>query len=96
LENAGYQALLLDQVSVLNAYVRKLHESTGRDFHTGGDDSLDVTENGRYVLMEYSALYEVTSTLSAVVKLVNPWPSKCTGLESTLKRPLQGDSETSE
>jgi CheY-like chemotaxis protein len=90
LELSADRKELLEQLSVLKAYIRNLRESAG--YGNEVNDVVDVTEGGRYVLMEYRALYEVTSTLSAVDKLLESWRSKRTGLESALKRPLQGDS----
>lgn len=91
LELSSYQAFLLEQLSIRNAYIRTLHEASGQPLEPTVEEMLDVTENGRYVLMEYRELYEVTSTLAAIDKLLNAWRSKRALLEAAVKRPLQGD-----
>lgn len=90
LELSSYQAFLLEQLSIRNAYIRGLHQASGR-VPDSPDEVLDVTEKGRYVLMEYQQLYEVTSTLSAIDKLLNSWRTRRDMLEVAVKRPLQGD-----
>ena len=87
-----YQAFLLDQLSIRNAYIRKLRQASERSTESRVEELLDVTDNGRYTLMEYRELYEITSTLTAIDKLLNPWRSKRATLEAAVKRPLQGDS----
>jgi CheY-like chemotaxis protein len=92
LELSSYQAFLLEQLSIRNAYIRSLHDTAGLPLETHVDETLDVTQKGRYVLMEYQELYEVTSTLAAMDKLLNTWRNKRASLEAAAKRPLQGDS----
>jgi len=91
LDLSSYQAFLLEQLSIRNAYIRNLHQSSGQDVDPNIEEMLNVTENGRYVLMEYRELYEVTSRLAAIDKLLKPARSKLAELEAAVQRPLQGD-----
>jgi CheY-like chemotaxis protein len=87
-----YQAFLLDQLSIRNAYIRKLNQDAEPSTELPVEEFLDVTESGRYTLMEYRELYQITSTLTAIDKLLTPWRSSRATLEAAIKRPLQGSS----
>lgn len=90
LELSAYHAYLLEQVAIRNAYIRTLHgRPNGNDGRHPPED-LDVTGGGRYVLLEYQALYNVTSTLAAIDTLLTPWRNGRSSLEAAIKRPLHG------
>jgi len=91
LELSRYQAFLLEQLAIRNAYIRSLHRASGRALEPLVEEMIDVTENGRHVVMEYQQLYEITSTLAAIDKLLNSWRNRRDFLEAAVKRPLQGD-----
>lgn len=90
IELSCYQAFLLEQLTLKNAYISSLHRASGRNLEATGDEAIDITQSGRYVLMEYQHLYELTSALAAIDVLLNPWRNRRDMLEATVKRPLQG------
>jgi len=90
LDLSNYQAYLLDELAVRNAYIHTLKDQPKTRDETQPRDEFDVTKGGRYVLMEYQALYEVTSTLAAIDTLLTPWRENRSALEAAVKRPLQG------
>lgn len=95
LELSNYQAQLLEQLAVRNAYIHSLRDQGQAADNAQPRDEFDVTEGGRYVLMEYQALYEVTSTLAAIDTLLTPWRENRSALEAAVKRPLQGSRKKS-
>jgi CheY-like chemotaxis protein len=88
---SGNQAFLLEQLLIRDAYIRNLRQSCGQAVDPTAEEMLGVAQNGRYVLMEYRELYEVTSRLAAIEKLLKPARSKLAELEAAVQRPLQGD-----
>ena len=91
LESSKDRSYLLEQLSIRNAYIRNLHRSLGQPIDPAIDETLDVTAAGRYVLMENQALYEVTSTLAAIDKLLDSLRNKREMLENLVMRPLRAD-----
>jgi len=90
LELSTYQAHLLEQLDIRNAYIRSLRDSSGANDNSYPPEELDVTQGGKYVLMEYQALYNVTSTLAAIDTLLTPWREDSPSIEAAVKRPLHG------
>jgi len=91
LELSHYQTYLLEQITIRNAYIRTLHQAAGRAIEPPVEDMINFTENGRHVVMEYQQLYEITSTLGAIDKLLSSWRTRRELLETAVNRPLQGD-----
>lgn len=91
LDLSSNQTFLLQQLLIRDAYIRNLRESSGQAADPTAEEMLRVAQNGRYVLMEYRELYEVTSRLAAIEKLLKPARSKLAELEAAVQRPLQGE-----
>jgi CheY-like chemotaxis protein len=91
LDLSSYQAFLLEQLAIRNAYIRSL-QSTGPSAREHVSEP-DMAQNDRFVTLEYQELYEVMSTLAAIDNMLNSWRKKRSTLEAAIKRPLQGDRE---
>ena len=91
LELSRYQRFLEDQLARRNACLRNLTVSEGQKESLSLPELLDGSDSGKYVLMDYEELYEVTSTLAAMDRLLTPWRNKHDMLEASVRRPLRGD-----
>lgn len=85
-----YQSLLLEQLAIQTAHIRKLAGDSNNSLKDSLEEVGALADNGPYVALEYQELYKITSTLAAVDQLLAPWRGSQGMLEAMLKRPLQG------
>jgi DNA-binding response OmpR family regulator len=89
----GYQSILAERIVLLNARMKSMLAANNASNLSSADcdKDLQATGAGQHVAIDYNDLYELTSTVSAIERLLRPLQGKINSLENSLDKPLKGE-----